>query len=383
MKKVILTLGVILFTAVTTMAAKDNTPNRYVFPKFSQGWFIDGAGTYSVFFAHGTTYHLAQNVYGHKFGASGKIGKMISPTMGLRLAYDWHPSNDRHGDFYFKNLHADVMVSPIDVFFGYKPDRFYRMFLYGGAGLMACDRTVKNPFLIGWNSGLEYGFDAGIMNNFRLSKHLDFHIDLQATSTRWSYDDNAMEPSSLWHRSHFDFTAEAGLMIYLGNRGFNTIEPCPESTIVEEGDCSEQETRIKILEARIKELSENNGPSKPCDTIVKFVEVEGQSISYPFSIFFNKGSYDLRDSRDRVNLQEIANVAKKEGYKINLRGTCDSATASSEYNKTLAENRCRKIKDELVKLGVSEKNITMNPVGGVKELTPAELDRRVLINLVK
>ena len=121
--------------------------------------------------------------------------------------------------------------------------------------------------------------------------------------------------------------------------------------------------------------------NQPCDTIVKFVE--GESLSYPFSIFFNKGSYELRDGRDRVNLEEFANAAKANGYKIVLRGTCDSATASSAFNKTLAENRCNKVKQELIKLGVPEKDITINPVGGVKELNPTEYDRRVLIQLSK
>jgi outer membrane protein OmpA-like peptidoglycan-associated protein len=50
---------------------------------------------------------------------------------------------------------------------------------------------------------------------------------------------------------------------------------------------------------------------------------------------------------------------------------------------TLAENRCNKVKQELIKLGVPESNITINPVGGVKELNPTEYDRRVLIQLSK
>ena len=91
----------------------------------------------------------------------------------------------------------------------------------------------------------------------------------------------------------------------------------------------------------------------------------------------------MRDGRDRVNLEALAKVAKEKDYKVTLRGTCDSATASSAFNKTLAENRCRKIKDELTKLGVKESNIIVDAVGGVKELNPTEYDRRVLINLSK
>ena len=118
---------------------------------------------------------------------------------------------------------------------------------------------------------------------------------------------------------------------------------------------------------------------------MKFVNVEkeGQLISTPFSIFFNKGSYEISSKKDIVNLGEIAKAAKEGGYRIRLRGTCDSATGSKEVNMRLSENRCRKVQQELVKLGVAEKDIIIDAEGGVSELTPAELDRRVFVELIK
>ena len=88
-------------------------------------------------------------------------------------------------------------------------------------------------------------------------------------------------------------------------------------------------------------------------------------------------------TRDLVNLREIANVAKEKGYKIRLRGSCDSATATPAYNQTLSENRCRKIMIELMDMGIPESQIVLLPVGGVKELNPTEYDRRVLVELLK
>jgi outer membrane protein OmpA-like peptidoglycan-associated protein len=87
--------------------------------------------------------------------------------------------------------------------------------------------------------------------------------------------------------------------------------------------------------------------------------------------------------RDIINLREIANVAKENGYKLRLTGSCDSATATPSYNQTLSENRCNKIKIELLELGVPESQIIIEPIGGVKQLDPTEYDRRVLIQLVK
>jgi outer membrane protein OmpA-like peptidoglycan-associated protein len=76
-------------------------------------------------------------------------------------------------------------------------------------------------------------------------------------------------------------------------------------------------------------------------------------------------------------------VAINKGWKIRLRGSCDSATASAEYNQRLSERRCQTILSELLKMGVPESQTIVVPVGGVHELNPTEFDRRVLIELVK
>ena len=120
------------------------------------------------------------------------------------------------------------------------------------------------------------------------------------------------------------------------------------------------------------------------DTVVRFVNTNAEDVlSYPFSIFFNRDSYELMSRRDIVNLREIAKVAKDNGYKLLLTGSCDSATATPSYNQTLSENRCRKIMNELINLGVDQDQIILEPIGGVKQLDPTEYDRRVLIQLMK
>ena len=102
-----------------------------------------------------------------------------------------------------------------------------------------------------------------------------------------------------------------------------------------------------------------------------------------FSIFFNRDSYQLMSGRDLVNLRELANIALEYGYKIRLRGSCDSATASSSYNQTLSQNRCRRVMTEMLEMGVLQNQIILMPVGGVRHLDPTEYDRRVLVELVK
>ena len=106
-------------------------------------------------------------------------------------------------------------------------------------------------------------------------------------------------------------------------------------------------------------------------------------VSFPLSIFFHRDKHELMSGRDKVNLQEIADVVKEKGWTVHLRGSCDSATATAEYNAKLAQRRCNTIMNILIEMGVPEELIELEPVGGVKELDPTEYDRRVLITLGK
>lgn len=104
---------------------------------------------------------------------------------------------------------------------------------------------------------------------------------------------------------------------------------------------------------------------------------------YPFSVFFDLNSAELRSDNDRVNLKTFADFAKKYGCMIRLRGTCDEATGSANYNQALSESRCNTVKDELVKLGMNANDIVIEAAGGVSEFENIESNRRVYLDFVK
>ena len=382
MKKAIITFSVIMLTAMSAFAGGDKTENRYLNTKFSQNWFIDASG--SVNFWQGSdrnslidfnTMYFKNTNDGLNFGGSLKVGKYVSPVVGLRVGVDMNQMTNRLGDYVFENAHADVMFSLADLFAGFREDRFYRPVLFVGAGVVG--KGTKFFQLDKLNK--EFCAIGGLINNFRLGKSIDLHLDLQATATRWSIESETMTPDSRY--VHFNFAPALGLTWNIGGRQFDACE-------AKEADCSDKDARIKALEDQVKELM--NRPAvveqKPCDTVVKFVNVEseGQLISTPFSIFFKKGSYEITSATDLVNLKEMAQSAKAGDYRIRLRGTCDNGTGSKEINQRLAENRCRRVKEELVKLGMPENRIVVDAAGGVSELAPpAELDRRVFVELIK
>jgi len=413
MKRFLFALSFILLVS-TAFAGGRIDSVRYLTSKFNQNWFITADGT--VNWWQGSDRNPADNyttLNGPSFGGSLSLGKWINHNFGLRLTYDvnqgksfinnryvnlgflfltdniddnqpLHPNDAKpyyKTKFMYHNLHADVMVSPIDFFQGYyNPNRVYTPVLFAGAGIACVSEHVfvLQSVFNEEDKNLEPSAEVGLINNFRLNNSLDLNLTAAVAAQRWNID--------TWYNEHgfggdgprprvvdFNYEAQLGLTWYIGGR----IYELPYN----------YEKEMKEFRERIKYLEDELGkkPTEIHDTVFQFIntETEGEIVSFPLSIFFNRDSYQLMSKRDLVNLREIANVALEKGWKIRLRGSCDSATATPEYNQRLSENRCRKIQMELEDMGVPADQMILVPVGGVKELNPTEFDRRVLIELVK
>ena len=415
MKKAFITMVALLAVSTSVMAAGHVDSVRYLTTKFGKNWFISASATGnwwqgSMKTPENMNYqnsYTAVNWGKPTFGFNVGFGKWLNHCTGVRGIYSNTRINSyilgRHsgldhiqylygddpqpvegtgnGAIYatsmrYHNLRADYMISPVDFFQGYyNPDRVYTPVLYVGAGFsfvskdfFAIKSLVDGPSENGYNYELSLG--AGLANNFRISDHFDINLDLNWTFQRWTLDSWTYEFDESYgiRPKRFDnmYTASLGLT-YFFSREYDLPKDC----------CAELDSIKKNLPKFVETEYVH-------DTVVKFVNVQSEDmLSYPFSIFFNRDSYQLMSRRDIVNLREIANVAKENGYKLRLTGSCDSATATPSYNQTLSENRCNKIKIELLELGVPESQIIIEPIGGVKILDPTEYDRRVLIQLVK
>ena len=360
--------------------------------------------------------HVSRPLYQFLFDGEFKFDEN-----GNFISYDGEGPDENgyyNTSFVYHNLHGDVMFSPIDFFQGYyNPERIWTPVIYVGMGVATVSEGILinpdqwynwkhagetitiNGREVGDEKGVNYEFSAaaGLINNFRLGNHLDLHLDFKWSAQRWNidtwfnepgnqqggwvYPDGTTAPGNIsnaagemptyYSRNRIDQNLAVGLgLTYYFSREYDLPEGC----------CEEYKRAQQVIDSLL-----NLPPVDPVhDTIVKFVNVQTEDVlSYPFSIFFNRDSYQLMSRRDIVNLREIANVAKENGYKLRLTGSADSATATPSYNQTLSENRCNKIKVELLELGVPEDQIIIEPIGGVKMLDPTEYDRRVLIQLVK
>lgn len=422
MKKSFITLIAILAFSTSVMADGHVDSVRYLTTKAWKNWFVSAEG--SIDWWQGSDLNPNGNYTAVQwgkpsFGAGLSVGKWLTHSLGFRLAYDvnggksyidnYYPNRahlfgflydditnpDENGyyttSFVYHDLHADVLFSPIDFFQGYyNPERLWTPVIYVGMGAASVSEGILiNPTFInnlrhkfhdGEQKGLnfEFSFNAGLINNFRLSDHLDLSLALKWSAQEWHIDSWYYEMGGMPSDHSLAFTSGENLRIrpkradnnysvgigltYYFSREYDLPIDC----------CKEMD----LFPQKLEEFAP--------DTVVKFVNVQTEDMeSYPFSIFFNRDSYELMSRRDIVNLREIAKVAMDNGYKIRLTGSCDSATATPSYNQTLSENRCNKIKIELLELGFPADQIIIEPIGGVKHLDPTEYDRRVLIQLVK
>ena len=429
MKKVFITMIAFLAISSSVMADGHVDSVRYLTTKAWKNWYISASATCnwwqgSMRTPEGFDKSYTAVEWGKPtFGFNVYAGKWINHKIAVRLGYSNTRINSyingRHaglqhiqflygddpqpvetvGNFEiyrtsmrYHRLQGDFMLSPIDFFQGYyNENRIWTPVLYvsmGGAYTSKDFFAIKtlidnhkakkanpdNPELTGNNFELALG--AGLSNNFRLGTHFDINLDINWTFQRWTIDSWTYEFEGQFdgksiRPKRFDnmYTASLGLIYYF-TREYDLPNNC----------CNEMDS----LKKKLEEFVCPPVPVVVPDTIVKFVNVQTEDIlSYPFSIFFNRDSYQLMSRRDIVNLREIASVAKENGYKLRLTGSCDSATATPSYNQTLSENRCNKIKSELMQLGIPESQIIIEPIGGVKQLDPTEYDRRVLIQLVK
>ena len=416
MKKVFIAIVAFMALSSSVMAAGHVDSVRYLTTKFGQNWFISAdatanwwQGSMRVPEGYNNSYTAVE--WGKPtFGFTANVGKWINHKTAVRLRYSNtrinsyihrapHGENDFLGFMYeenatpvegnvyattmrYHNLMADFMVSPIDFFQGYyNENRVWTPVLYVGAGtgytsgdFFALKSIINNlsknkPEVAG---NFELAVSTGLLNNFRLGEHLDLNLDINWTFHRWTIDSWAAEfEQGNLRPKRFDnlYSAALGLTYYF-SREYDLPNNC----------CDEMD----IMRRKLDSLMNLPAPDPIHDTVVNFVNVQTEDIiSYPFSIFFNRDSYELMSRRDLINLREIAEVAKKNNFKIRLRGSADSATATPAYNQTLSENRCNKIKSELMSMGIPESQIILLPVGGVKELDPTEFDRRVLVELMQ
>ena len=400
----------------------DCTQGRLI-NKNKDNWFITLEGGANMLFGRGDIHAEIKD----RIDGNGAIyvGKWVTPTFGFRFGANYimtkgatglkdgndfrkwnvsHPltKNDEVQNGWYAQKwmglgpEFDVMINLTNWWCGYRPGRVYNAVLHGGAGAywrwaysqkgkaMDNNGTVYYPDSK-WHPAKNTIMFAtlGLQNNFRLSKHVDFFIDLQY---------------QLIDEKH---PIEHGADVYLGfnfNLG-KTDWNCPVVPVC--ADITALTNQISMLEAAVRNLEAKNRSledelaalrnQKPApNKSVNIVDCTGLvTIYYPIN------QYDL-SARERKVLSSVADVMLAHpDQKYQLIGWADNWTGTSDYNEGLRWRRVNGVKEYLLKCGVPESQLVVNIDSenlvatpsyedfnaSVVEAKSAPLDRAVTITL--
>jgi len=383
MRKLIIALA---FVGVSTgvMAQETEVPrSKYSVAtnSFWANWFVSAGGEFNASYTSQEVSGISGNPFSSKRGTFGfdvAVGKWFTPGIGLRTKFQgvWakqvNTDFDHHSYTYW-NIHEDVMFNLSNLFCGYNEKRVWNFIPYFGVGV---GHSMTHD-----NYDITYNF--GLLNNFRVSKHVSIFLDIFSTAMEGSFDGGNPDVWSNHPKEqirHWDKLVGAAVGVTY-NLGKCTWEKTPDVDALmamnrEQLDAVNASLREQQEEnARLRDLLSKQRPAVvPAEPTVEYVGTSQ-------SVFFNIGSAKIASRKDLVNVKEVAEYAKANNRKIVVTGYADSKTGSADFNQALSLKRANAVADELVKMGVDRDNIVVEAKGGVDIIAPFSYNRRATVKV--
>ena len=296
------------------------------------------------------------------FSGMAYVGKWFTPGMGMRLAYNGMKFQGYEKKLDYMNLHVDAMMNVTNMIMGYNPERCYNLVPYVGMGAVR---------VFDLNS-YSFGFNAGILNTFRLNDSWALNLEMGALLAQKDMDDVTGS------KRGFDdiFSLTAGVTYNIGGSTWNNS---PDISALLMMNAAEMAALNEALaqEQSNNRILRNQLAQKPKEVVKE--KTVCTEVMAPQSVFFNLNSAKIASKKELVNLKAVADMAKKDNVKLHIIGYADSSTGNAKYNQTLSLHRAQTIANELVKMGVNKANLVVEGKGGVSTLNPASYNRRVII----
>ena len=283
----------------------------------------------------------------------------IDPSLGDR---EYEKLSLQKGSFL--NVYALAHSDLGNVFFGFKPERFFTVDAYAGGGVIFGfdkDGIIPAPT-----------FNAGLINKFRLNDQLSVLLNIRGALVGDDFDGESStnEPDKKHYviNSKMDgiFGGTLGLAWKIGKE--YSKWRLAERTSVYQYD---KETIEKI----IKET--------------EYIEKEVPKAEVPevwFHINFIIDRWDL-SKKELVNINAVADLIKSTpNTKYLVCGYADKQTATPAHNLMLSENRAKAVYDALVnEFGVNPDQLVKDWKGGVDYMfyNMKELSRCAMITSIK
>ena len=343
---------------------------------FWSNWFIQAGADWNAFYSneeHGQGLSRSPfKSFRATPGFSVAIGKWFTPGLGLRTKFSgvWGRTvvdENKHSNHTW-TLNENVLFNLSNMLYGYNPTRVWNFVPFVGAGInrnCCADRYAMN-------------LSAGILNTFRVSKHVGIHFELGWNYAEEDLDDVATygKGGRIWEGKDNKLYAELGLTFNLGKASWDKT---PDVDAIK----ALSQAQIDALNAQLNDANAENARLKNLLAQKKDEQTAAvkEYVGTPVSVFFNINKSVIASKKDLVNVKNMAEYAKENNANLLVTGYADSATGKPAYNQKLSEKRAETVANELVKMGVSRDQITTEAKGGVKDLSPISYNRRATVQV--
>ena len=376
-------LMVLAFASVSVAGmAQSETPelkHSVATNSFWSNWFIQAnlAGT-AFYSSQENNLDLSKSPlkdFRSNLGLSVAIGKWFTPGLGLRTKVNGFWGRTVSGDDAKANAskywqaNEQVLFNLSNMICGYNPYRVWNFIPYIGGGI---GRNMS------YNS-YAMGLQAGLLNEFRLSRKVALNLDLSWGMHEPDFDGNSVaNASSRSPKSKDrDLNLEIGLTYNLGKATWNKVPDVDAINALHQSQLDALNAQLADANAendRLNDLIKNH----KCPEATAAVTVK-EVASIPVSVFFNINKSKIASRKDLQNVKAMTEANKDAKFVVT--GYADSRTGSAAYNQALSQKRAETVANELVKMGVSRDNIEIVAKGGVADLTPISYNRRATIEI--
>lgn len=310
-------------------------------------WFISVAGGASILFGDDNNDADFKNRL--NFAPQLSVGKWYTPSLGFRVQFNGgviHGFENRGGSVLFMQhnhyfaAHADLMWDVTNTWLPYREDRVFRLIPWVGMGYA---QRFKNQGIPRSESPT---LNAGILTAFRLSKRVDFNVEIQGSLLNEEF--NRVQKA---HLCDGIVQASAGFTFKLGKTDFEAVDPMDYALL---NDLNRQ---INALRAENDQLSKRPVSCPECPEVGPAVVTNNNVIDNV--VYFRLNSATI-DRNQQINIYNTAEFMKENNAPIKVIGYADKKTGSADYNKQLSERRARAVAKELVdKYGISSSQISI------------------------